>query len=55
MYVDVVTCVLIVFQYIPANTALFQVRLQPIRDCEAWTVSYHALTLLCMVSHTLSS
>ena len=44
--------------YIPhntANTALFQIRLRPIRDCEAWTVSYHTLTLLCIASHPLSS
>ena len=40
--------------YIPAYTALFQIRLRPISDCEAWTVSYHILALLCMVSHPSS-
>ena len=41
--------------YIPAYTALFQIRLQPVRDCGAWTVSYHILTLLCVVSYPLIS
>ena len=48
-------CVLKVkYIIIIANTALFQIRLQPIGDCEDWTVSYCSLVyfrvVLCVTS-----
>ena len=48
-------CVLKVkYIIIAANTALFQIRLQPIGDCKDWTVSYCSLVyfrvVLCVTS-----
>ena len=36
------------------NTALFQIRLQPIGNCEEWTVSY-CISFVCMYARMLST
>ena len=51
------TCAITIITYsifLTVNTALFQIRLQPIGNCEEWTVSYY-ISFVCMYAHMLST